>query len=67
MNFLFQKPNTNRPLREQNLRYVLSGNTPVKISESQFIAEKHELVQISSKVNANGQHVYTYKRKKKGA
>lgn len=67
MNFSFQKPSTNRQLRSANLRYVLSGNTPVKISESQFIAEKHDLIEVSCRKNGNGQYVYTYKRKGKGA
>ena len=67
MKFSFQKQSENRPQQGENVRYVLIGNTPVEISNSQYIAEKHDLIEISVTKNANGQHVYTYKRKKKGA
>ena len=67
MKFSFQKPSENRPQRGETVRYVLVGNTPVQISSSQYIAEKHELIEVSATKNANGQYAYTYKRKKKGA
>jgi hypothetical protein len=67
MNFSFYGPRKGRQLRSANLRYIISGNTPVKISESEYIAEKHNLILVSQRENGNNQTVYTYKRKKKGA